>query len=40
MVTICPLDLRLIEEAFGMSGGYVLDFSNRDFAHCKIMLLD
>jgi hypothetical protein len=32
MATIRPLDMRLIEDAFGMSGGYVLDFSNRSFA--------
>jgi hypothetical protein len=32
MATIRPLDMRLIEDAFQMSGGYVLDFSNRDFA--------
>jgi hypothetical protein len=29
MATIRPLDMRLIEDAFDMSGGCVLDFSNR-----------
>lgn len=30
--TLRPLDLRLLNEVFEMSGGYVLDFSNATFA--------
>jgi len=33
MANIRPVDMRLIEDAFGMSSGYVLDFSNRTFEH-------
>jgi hypothetical protein len=29
---IRPVDMRLIDELFGMQGGYVLDFSNKTFA--------
>lgn len=32
MAKIRAIDLRLIEDAFAMSGGYVLDFSNRSFS--------
>jgi hypothetical protein len=32
MATIRPIDMRLIEDAFGMASGYVLDFTNRSFA--------
>lgn len=32
MGAIRPLDMRLIDELFGMGGGYVLDFSDRTFA--------
>lgn len=31
MATIRPIDMRLIEDAFGMASGYVLDFTNRSF---------
>ena len=29
---IRALDMRLIDDLFGMGGGYVLDFSDRTFA--------
>jgi len=29
---IRALDIRLIDDLFGMGGGYVLDFSDRTFA--------
>jgi hypothetical protein len=29
---IRPLDMRLLDDLFGMGGGYVLDFSNKTFA--------
>ena len=32
METIRPLDMRLIDDLFGMGSGYVLDFSDRTFA--------
>ena len=31
MANLSFIDKQLIEEVFGMSGGYVLDFSNRTF---------
>ena len=30
--TIRTIDMRLIDDLFGMRGGYVLDFSDRTFA--------
>jgi hypothetical protein len=30
--TICTVDMSLIDDLFGMGGGYVLDFSDRTFA--------
>jgi len=32
MAKLRAIDLRLIEDAFAMSGGYVLDFSNHSFS--------
>lgn len=32
MAKLRAIDLRLIEDAFAMSGGYVLDFNNRSFS--------
>jgi len=31
MANIRRVDMRLIEDAFGMASGYVLDFTNRSF---------
>ena len=30
--TVSAMDLRAVEDVFGMGSGYVLDFSNRTFA--------
>jgi hypothetical protein len=32
MVAFRPAEMRIIEDAFGMEGGYVVDFSDRSFA--------
>lgn len=32
MAKIKAVDMRLLEDAFAIGGGYVLDFSNRTFA--------
>jgi hypothetical protein len=32
MSSLTSIEKRLLEDAFGMSGGFVLDFANRDFA--------
>ena len=31
MSSLSSIDKRQLEDAFGMGGGYVLDFTNRDF---------
>ena len=31
--TIRSIDMRLIDDLFGMGGGYVLDFSDKTFAN-------